>query len=105
MRSILFQRGIYPPESFKAEKKYAVTLMVTKDEKLTAYVTAVLQQLSGVHINVSTSARLRQNPPPAPSICQLSLPLLRLAGYIYAAKAGAGRHRHRHEGGPGTLDL
>ena len=46
-RSILYQRGIYPPESFEQKKQYGLTMMVTSDEGLTKYLTAVLAQMSG----------------------------------------------------------
>ena len=45
--SILFQRGIYPPECFKQQKQYGIGVMVTTDEGLTKYLTTVLQQMSG----------------------------------------------------------
>ncbi|EDV26514.1 Mitotic spindle assembly checkpoint protein MAD2A [Trichoplax sp. H2] len=43
INSILFQRGIYPPESFKKEQKYGLTLWVTNDEQLDDY----LQKING----------------------------------------------------------
>jgi len=45
--SILYQRGIYPPESFDRQKKYGLAMMVTSDEGLTKYLTSVLKQMSG----------------------------------------------------------
>ena len=33
-RSILYQRGIYPPEEFKRVAKYGLSMMVTSDEGL-----------------------------------------------------------------------
>lgn len=45
--SILYQRGIYPPESFAPVAKYGVTMMVTSDDGLKHYLGQVLQQLSG----------------------------------------------------------
>lgn len=46
LSSILYQRGIYGPESFEPKKAYGLTVMAVKDDKLTAYLQAVLQQLS-----------------------------------------------------------
>lgn len=37
VNSILYQRGIYPEESFTRTQKYGLTLLVTADEKLKAY--------------------------------------------------------------------
>lgn len=45
--SILYQRGIYPPESFQVQKRYGLSLMVTSEEGLTKYLTDVLSQMSG----------------------------------------------------------
>jgi mitotic spindle assembly checkpoint protein MAD2 len=45
--SILFQRGIYPCESFEARKKYGLSMMVTTDVGLIKYLNNVLQQMSG----------------------------------------------------------
>ena len=44
LSSILYQRGIYAPESFEPRKAYGLTVMATKDDKLTAYLGAVLKQ-------------------------------------------------------------
>ncbi|RHY76125.1 hypothetical protein DYB30_002254 [Aphanomyces astaci] len=45
--SILYQRGIYPPESFTRVSKYGLAMVVTADEKLSAYLKNVLDQLAG----------------------------------------------------------
>ena len=45
--SILFQRGVYPPESFKQHKQYGLSMMMTTDNGLTSYLTNVLDQMSG----------------------------------------------------------
>jgi len=44
--SILYQRGIYPPETFKKVNKYGLTMLVTTDQGLTEYLEQVLAQLS-----------------------------------------------------------
>lgn len=46
--SILFQRGIYPPEEFERVQKYGCPLMVTTDKALKGYIKNVLAQLSGI---------------------------------------------------------
>ena len=48
--SILYQRGIYPPENFKREQKYGLTLLVTDDEQLKEYISNVLTQVKGLHV-------------------------------------------------------
>ena len=46
-RSILYQRGIYPPEAFTPVSKYGLSILVTSDEGLKTYLVQVLRQLSG----------------------------------------------------------
>ncbi|ETO10448.1 mitotic spindle assembly checkpoint protein MAD2 [Reticulomyxa filosa] len=46
INSILFQRGIYPPNEFEPTKKYGLQMMVTKDKQLKEYLQTVLQQLN-----------------------------------------------------------
>ena len=49
INNILFQRGIYPPEMFKQEKKYGLTILVTTDDNLLKYLKDnVLPQLTGI---------------------------------------------------------
>ena len=43
--SILYQRGVYPPESFQQKKQYGLSLTVTSDDKLAAYLATVLEHL------------------------------------------------------------
>lgn len=44
--SILYQRGIYPAESFKQVQKYGLNMLVTDDDKLNDFFTKFLHQLS-----------------------------------------------------------
>lgn len=46
VNTILYQRGIYPPEQFERKKKYGLTLLVTSDTELKNYLNGVLQQLN-----------------------------------------------------------
>ena len=46
VNSILFQRGIYPPESFERKHKYGLAMLVSTDESLKAYLVNVLQQIN-----------------------------------------------------------
>nr|CAB3263589.1 mitotic spindle assembly checkpoint protein MAD2A-like [Phallusia mammillata] len=48
INNILYQRGVYPPEMFKQEKKYGLTILVSTDETLLTYLNDnVLPQLQG----------------------------------------------------------
>lgn len=44
--SILYQRGIYPPETFSRVKKYGLSMLVTMDDGLKEYLGKVLMQIS-----------------------------------------------------------
>eukprot|EP00474_Spongospora_subterranea_P009090 CRZ09548.1 hypothetical protein [Spongospora subterranea] len=46
INTILYQRGIYPPESFSASEKYGLRMLVTTDTGLVEYLDQVLTQLS-----------------------------------------------------------
>jgi mitotic spindle assembly checkpoint protein MAD2 len=45
INSILYQRGIYPPETFKRVSKYGLAILVTENEFLKSYLDSVLKQL------------------------------------------------------------
>ncbi|TNY24495.1 HORMA domain protein [Rhodotorula diobovata] len=45
VNSILYQRGVYPPEDFKQVKKYGLTLFTGADEALERYVQNVMKQV------------------------------------------------------------
>ncbi|KAA0154128.1 hypothetical protein FNF29_02748 [Cafeteria roenbergensis] len=47
INSILFQRGIYPPETFDKVAKYGLPMLVSTDEGLKSYLSHVLTQISG----------------------------------------------------------
>lgn len=42
----MFQRGIYPPDSFASVAKYGLSILVTRDEGLKAYIIQILRQLA-----------------------------------------------------------
>eukprot|EP00798_Chlamydomonas_sp_ICE-L_P016241 gene16241-22409_t len=44
VNNILYQRGVYPPESFEAKKQYGLSLWQTSEEGLGKYLTTVLDQ-------------------------------------------------------------
>jgi len=45
INSILYQRGIYQPETFKREAKYGLTVLTTTDEGLLSYLGQVMTQM------------------------------------------------------------
>uniref|UniRef100_A0A8C5LR60 Mitotic spindle assembly checkpoint protein MAD2A n=1 Tax=Leptobrachium leishanense TaxID=445787 RepID=A0A8C5LR60_9ANUR len=45
INSILYQRGIYPPETFTRVQKYGLTLLVSTDPELKDYLNKVVEQL------------------------------------------------------------
>ena len=47
INNILYQREIYPPETFRRVAKYGLAMFVTTDEGLTGYLSNVLAQLEG----------------------------------------------------------
>eukprot|EP00455_Lapot_gusevi_P056775 TRINITY_DN9517_c0_g1_i1.p1 TRINITY_DN9517_c0_g1~~TRINITY_DN9517_c0_g1_i1.p1 ORF type:complete len:204 (-),score=49.59 TRINITY_DN9517_c0_g1_i1:229-840(-) len=46
INSVLYQRGLYPPEAFNPVKKYGLSMMVSIDAGLNRYLEQVLKQLS-----------------------------------------------------------
>lgn len=48
INSILYQRGIYPSETFTRVQKYGLTLLVTTDPELIKYLNNVVEQLKGI---------------------------------------------------------
>jgi len=47
INSILYQRGIYPPETFTRVQKYGLTILVTADGELKKYLTNILADVKG----------------------------------------------------------
>lgn len=47
INNILYQREIYPPETFRRVAKYGLAMFVTTDEGLGGYLSQVLTQLHG----------------------------------------------------------
>ena len=54
INSILYQRGLYPPETFSRTQKYGLTLLVSTNEALKTYLNNVVTQVKGQLINNST---------------------------------------------------
>ncbi|KAK6044122.1 hypothetical protein COOONC_18372 [Cooperia oncophora] len=51
INSILYQRGLYPGDTFKREKKYGLTLLVTNDSKLQQFLEPLLKQIECSLVN------------------------------------------------------
>lgn len=45
LQSILYQRGVYPPEDFKTVRKYGLQMLVSLDDAMTEYVERAKKQL------------------------------------------------------------
>lgn len=45
INSILYQRGVYPTDSFKKTQKYGLPLLLTTDEKLESFLQTILSQI------------------------------------------------------------
>jgi len=52
INSILYQRGIYPPESFTRKQEYGLTILVSTDEKVKAFLDNVLSQIKVFRLKV-----------------------------------------------------
>lgn len=48
INSILFQRGLYPPESFKGDENYGLTILMSTDNKIKEFLSTTLEQLKGM---------------------------------------------------------
>ncbi|KAI9658129.1 MAG: Mitotic spindle checkpoint component mad2 [Alyxoria varia] len=46
INSILFQRGVYPPEDFTQVKKYGLNMLVSNDDQVKAYIKKIMSQLN-----------------------------------------------------------
>ncbi|ODV86115.1 hypothetical protein CANARDRAFT_197183 [[Candida] arabinofermentans NRRL YB-2248] len=45
IHSILYQRGIYPPEDFRLVKKYGLNMLISIDEDVKNYIERIMKQL------------------------------------------------------------
>ena len=73
--NILYQREIYPPETFRRVAKYGLAMFVTTDEGLGGYLSQVLTQLHGMRqqrMCNSTAADLASSSPASFAVCVLT---------------------------------
>ena len=54
VNNILYQRGIYPPETFKRVSKYGLSMVIATDEAVAAYITNIIKQLNGTITSCTT---------------------------------------------------
>lgn len=47
VNSILFQRGIYPAETFNPVQQYGLTILMSKDDKIKEFLNSVLGKAEG----------------------------------------------------------
>ncbi|BFZ57489.1 Mitotic spindle checkpoint component mad2 [Savitreella phatthalungensis] len=45
INTLLYQRGVYPPEDFKIVKKYGLNMLVTIDDQVKRYIRKILHQI------------------------------------------------------------
>jgi mitotic spindle assembly checkpoint protein MAD2 len=45
LTDLRFQRGVYPAEDFTAVKKYGLTMLVSSDDQVKAYIKKIMSQL------------------------------------------------------------
>lgn len=50
INSVLFQRGLYPPETFKTEQQYGIMLLVSEDPQIKSFLTNLLTQSEGMYL-------------------------------------------------------
>ncbi|KAJ8958944.1 hypothetical protein NQ318_019714 [Aromia moschata] len=51
INSILFQRGLYPPESFKSDENYGLTILMSTDNKIKEFLSTTLGWLVDRTVN------------------------------------------------------
>lgn len=47
VNSVLYQRGLYPPETFKVEHQYGIPLYISEDPQIGSFLTNLLTQSEG----------------------------------------------------------
>lgn len=52
VNSILFQRGIYPAETFNPVQQYGLTILMSKDDKIKEFLKNVLGQAEGENLDL-----------------------------------------------------
>src|SRR5271156_5763572 len=92
--SVLYQRGIYPPEDFKVVKKYGLNVLVTTDDEVKNYIKRIMNQLSRT---VPFSTLFVE--------ALLTLLVFRVDERWQDIKVGYGHRFKRHGRDPGTMAI
>lgn len=50
INSILFQRGLYPPEDFKPMENYGLTILMSQNNQIKEFLSVTLSQLKGTYL-------------------------------------------------------
>ena len=67
VNNILYQREIYPPESFRRVPKYGLAMFVTTDDGLNGYLSQVLAKLQGEPARARVARALASQQPVEPA--------------------------------------
>lgn len=113
INSILYQRGIYPPETFTRVQKYGLTLLVTTDPELKNYLNNVVEQMKGGGRGRgderAPANRWREAAVPLLMVLVfLALQLTAVASYrvavqVHRAAPGGGHLEYREQRGSGAV--
>ena len=105
--SILYNRAVYPEESFTKVKKYGLTMLLTQDEGVKTFIASLTSQLSGLLSHLRSPCLL-------PGVLANALVFaqwfrnagcFRVAGGREAAADCAGDHEQGHQRGSRALEL
>jgi hypothetical protein len=105
--SILYNRAVYPEESFTKVKKYGLTMLLTQDEGVKTFIASLTSQLSGLLSHLRSLCLL-------PGLLANALVFAqwfrvagccRVAGGREAAADCAGNHEQGHQRGSRALEL
>ena len=106
--SILYNRGVYPEESFARVKKYGLPMLLTQDEAVKSFITNLTSQLSG---SLAVSPSRRHADSLGVSVLLICICMLlgadccRVAGGGAAAEDRVGHHEQGHRRGARALEL
>lgn len=101
INSILYQRGIYPPETFTRVTHYDMSLQLTTDSKLQAYLSNVVSQLKG-NAGIWSPSSL-SNVVPSVSSDHGAVLCCRVALWVHRAEACPGHYMSGDHWGPGEM--
>ena len=108
-RSILYQRGVYPPEDFQQQKQYGLTMMVSTEPGIKKYLCSVLEQMSGERCTLRPFCPYGIMTYIQERMCIANIDSehapCRLAPHQQPSEDGSGHQQCCHQGSPGALDI